>query len=100
MATENTNPGITYPTPTRPFKFCLGEKVQHAKSGGTYIVVELPDGAVLESTWEPAYGYVHVTQPDAAKIFRSQKEMEDGRFVSLDSEPFKQLLSMECGRCK
>lgn len=87
--------GLTYP-PLTPAKFCAGEKVQHVKSGGVYFIIALPINTVLESTWERGYGYIHahdqIQKEDCPIIYRSQKEMEDGRFVSLDSPELVQVL--------
>lgn len=72
-----------FPEPTRPFLFQKGQKVTHAKTRGDYIIMELPDEAVIEETWEAAYGYVPVS--GGPKIYRSQAKMEDGRFIKYET---------------
>lgn len=88
--------GLSYPTPALPFKFERGEKIRHLNSGGDYVIVELPDHNVLEATWEPAYGYVKLGDAfDSPFIHRSQKEMEDGRFVSVQKPDKNEMLALQ-----
>lgn len=63
-----------YSTP----KFAIGDPILHVKSGKVYVIRHLPTHHRLESTNEPAYGYDNGTSPC---WWRSQSEMEDGRFV-------------------
>ena len=72
-----------YPIPTCPFKFHRHQVVAHKGTGGNYVIVELPDEAVIEETWEPAYGYV--STKGGPKIYRSQSKMEDGRFINYET---------------
>lgn len=60
--------------------FELGQHVRHKKSGGVYVITDLPVDNRLESTAEPAYGYKLVAG-DGIKWWRSQTAMEDGRFT-------------------
>ena len=60
------------------FLFPKHSTVEHTKTGTRYIVVITPDRGMLEESDEPAYAY----SKDGSKIFfRSQKKMEDGRFI-------------------
>lgn len=79
MAGKNT----TFPEPKRPFKFYLGQSVMHVGTGGSYVITTLPDKAVIEESWEPAYGYR--PKSGGPEIFRSQEKMEDGRFAKRES---------------
>lgn len=58
-------------------KFAVGDPVIHVKSRKPYIIRHLPTHNRLESTGEPAYGY---SNGDGINWWRSQTEMEDGRF--------------------
>lgn len=69
-----------FPIPTYPFKFDRFQIVTHQKTQGRYVIMELPNSAVLEETWEPAYGYV--STKGGPTIYRSQSKMEDGRFIN------------------
>jgi hypothetical protein len=61
-----------------PFKFGLGDTVEHVRSGGFYVITGLPNVNIIEATGEPAYLY---RQLDGSLQFsRSQGLMEDSRF--------------------
>ena len=62
------------------FRFAVGTRLQHVKSGGHYIVVGF---ATIESNLTPAYVYRSLQTDD--DWVRPQTEMEDGRFVVLES---------------
>lgn len=74
-------PTMPLQEPKLPATFNVGASVRHKASQGVYIITIGPDKGVLEKTGEPAYGYT-----DGKKIFfRSQEEMEDGRFEHYDA---------------
>lgn len=75
-----------YPEPTRPFEFNVGDQVYHEKRGSEYVIVRDPSKAVKEDTWEPVYGYREKGNPMAPTIYRSQEQMEDGRFTLIEKE--------------
>lgn len=60
-------------------KFKQGQIIKHLKSGGDYIVIGLPEDCRLEATNTPSYAYKSLS--DGMIWFRSQDEMEDGRFI-------------------
>jgi hypothetical protein len=60
--------------------FVQGDRVRHVKSGGVYLILQIPDKLRIESTGEPAYLYA----AQDLQWVRSQREMEDGRFVLCD----------------
>lgn len=70
---------------TVPFKFASGSWVLHVATCNAYQIKMLPDIARLERTDEPAYGYASFEEP-SVWWFRSQHEMEDGRFVPLPAD--------------
>lgn len=57
--------------------FNLAASIRHKKTGGIYTIQITPDKGRLEATNEPAYAY---QGQDGVIWFRSQTEMEDGRF--------------------
>lgn len=68
-------------------KFGLGVHVQHVATGKFYRITDLPRGEHyenrLEATGELAYGYLPADEKALAiKWWRSQIEMEDGRFIT------------------
>lgn len=66
-------------------KFSVGNKVVHVKSGGVYLIRELPTRVRLELADTPAYMYEEYPATEDSKLWvRSQKLMEDGRFVKLE----------------
>lgn len=70
-----------WPEPTKGFLFKRNDLVNHYK-GGKYAIMGTPDEYVIEATREPAYAYRSITYPLGPIVIRSQKEMEDGRFVT------------------
>jgi len=58
--------------------FAIGQTVRHMKTGGSYLIKELPTRLRIEKTGEPAYEYQDVVT--LQKWVRPQTEMEDGRF--------------------
>lgn len=58
--------------------FKKNDRVYHVKSGNTYTIDGTPDTHRLESNGDPCYTYCG---SDSIVWVRSQKEMEDGRFV-------------------
>lgn len=75
-----------------PVRFQIGSMVRH-KKGGIYRVLGTPDACRIEKTLEPAYAYI---SGEGAIWFRSQVEMEDGRFELLPaaSSEYEDLLEM------
>ena len=64
-------------------RFAQNDTVTHKKSGGVYIVEELPTNCRIEATGEPAYAY---RGTDGILWVRSALEFEDGRFELLPKE--------------
>jgi len=62
------------------WRFKIGSRVKHLKTGHIYYVTGY---GIIEATLENAYSYL---APDNRIWFRSQQQMEDGRF-ELISEP-------------
>lgn len=75
-----------------PVRFPIGAMVRH-KKGGIYRVLGTPDACRIEKTLEPAYAYI---SGEGAIWFRSQVEMEDGRFELLPAaaSEYEDLLEM------
>lgn len=69
-----------WPEPVRPYGFKRGDAIIHYK-GGEYYIVGTPTEFVIEATRERAYAYRAFGYITSPTIIRSQKEMEDGRFV-------------------
>lgn len=72
-------------------KFSLYERVEHRNTRGRYTIVGTPStGEVVEATGEPGYRYTltgKFRDPAERKYFtRGRKEMEDGRFFTLDEQ--------------
>jgi len=84
---ENVKPASQSPSKedwpgTKDALFELNQDVIHVKSKGMYKIVGLPDYYRIEATYEAAYAYVGIDEGACPVIWvRSQKEMEDGRFV-------------------
>jgi len=61
-----------------PILFPFESLIRHKKTGGVYEVRITPDVGRLEATNTPAYAYRSL---DSGLVwFRSQEEIEDGRF--------------------
>jgi len=65
---------------SHPFRFAVGTRLRHVKSGGNYVILGF---ATIEATLTPAYVYRSLQTND--DWVRPQSEMEDGRFVVLES---------------
>ena len=69
------------------FSFSIGQCVKHLKSGGRYVVIEIPNKfRRLEHSNEMHYAYcllgdAHTT--DKTVWLRCKSEMEDGRFIPI-----------------
>lgn len=68
--------------PTYPFLYRLGEEVIHIKTQGFYAIDGLPDINRLSETGEPCYAYI--SKETGLRWHRSQTQMEDGRYHSLN----------------
>lgn len=64
-------------------EFNVFEKVIHVKTGNVYMITGTPDMLRIEADNEPAYSYKKQGSNGVNQTIwiRSQKEMEDGRFV-------------------
>jgi len=67
------------PPPTPPL-FRAGDELEHRK-GGRYVIVATPEQCRIEASAEPAYAYL--AKADGLLWVRSQREMEDGRFIRI-----------------
>ena len=68
-------------------KFKVGDRVLHVESGGRYVITEMPPSAQMKvnGEWVACYGYrrfAPLPSQEGCRFYRTQAEMEDGRFVS------------------
>ena len=72
------------------FKWRRGQVLTHVRSGGQYVITDMPWESMNENTGELQYGYRRVERVNGPmgveyvargiQYLRSQREMEDGRF--------------------
>jgi hypothetical protein len=71
-------------------RFNTGDAIWHLRSKTIYFIKGTPDVYRLEATNEPAYLYMGMPEDDKPLPpiwVRSQKEMEDGRFIMFEDAP-------------
>jgi len=68
--------------------FEIGDVVKHEKTGNSYLITGTPARVLIEATETPAYTYRQANGNDDRIWVRPQDEMEDGRFVMLQKQPF------------
>lgn len=57
----------------------MGQRLRHVKSGGDYIIREVPDHRKLEECNESFYEYENISTGEVWE--RAKSKMEDGRFA-------------------
>lgn len=89
---SNTNqqrPAEGFAQPAGSPIFARFARVRHVKTGGIYVIGMVPNPAYrLEATNKPFYAYYREDLPAGERVywFRSQAEMEDGRFCLENDE--------------